>query len=88
MVEHLDLYLPDDVPAGLSADVVVANILAGALIALQPTITAHCRNGSPLALSGILANQADEVAAAYRADFADLAITPQEDWVRIDGVRR
>lgn len=88
VIEHLDLYLPDDVPAGLSADVVVANILAGALIALQPTITAHCRNGSPLALSGILANQADEVAAAYRADFADLAITPQEDWVRIDGVRR
>lgn len=88
VVEHLDLFLPDDVPAGLDADVVVANILAGALVALQPKITTHCRANAPLALSGILADQADEVAAAYRTDFADLAVTPQEDWVRIDGVRR
>jgi ribosomal protein L11 methyltransferase len=88
VVEQLDLYLPDDVPAGLTADVVVANILAGALVALQSTITTHCRSNAPLALSGILADQADEVAAAYRADFADLAVTAQEDWIRIDGVRR
>ncbi|MBK6435939.1 MAG: 50S ribosomal protein L11 methyltransferase [Rhodanobacteraceae bacterium] len=85
---QLDLYLPDAVPADLTADVVVANILAGALIALQPTITGHCRSGSPLALSGILGDQADEVAAAYRQDFPELTVTPQEDWVRIAGVRR
>jgi ribosomal protein L11 methyltransferase len=88
VLDQLDLYLPDDVPAGLATDVVVANILAGALISLQPTIAAHCLPHAPLALSGILGNQAEEVATAYRDDFADLAITPQEDWVRIDGVRR
>lgn len=84
---QLDLYLPDEVPPGLDADVVVANILAGALIALQSTLTAHCRAGTPLALSGILAEQADEVIAAYRGDFRDLAVTRQDDWVRIDGLR-
>ena len=88
VVGQLDLYLPEDVPSDLTADVVVANILAGALIALQPVITAHCRAGSPLALSGVLGDQAEEVAAAYRGDFDDLCVTAQEDWVRIGGVRR
>jgi ribosomal protein L11 methyltransferase len=88
VVEQLELYLPDDVPAALDADVVVANILAGALIALRPTITAHCRPGAPLALSGVLADQAEEVAAAYRDDFADIVVTQQEDWVRVSALRR
>lgn len=85
---HFDLYLPEEVPPGLTADVVVANILAGALTTLQPTITAHCRNGTPLALSGILADQAEEVAAAYRADFDAIEICQQEDWVRISASRK
>ena len=85
---QLDLYLPEEVPAGLAADVVVANILAGALVALAPTITAHCRSGAPLALSGILAEQAEEVAAAYRDEFDAITTTQQEDWVRIAASRR
>ena len=85
---QLDLYLPDAVPEALTADVVVANILAGALVTLQPTITAHCRPGAPLALSGILADQADEVAAAYRDDFDAITSTQQQDWVRITAIRR
>ena len=85
---QLDLYLPEEVPTGLAADVVVANILAGALVALAPTITAHCRSGAPLALSGILAEQAEEVAAAYRDEFDAITTTQQEDWVRIAASRR
>ncbi len=85
---QLDLYLPEEVPTALSADVVVANILAGALVALQPTLAAHCRSGTPLVLSGILADQADEVAAAYREDFDAISTTQQQDWVRIAAIRR
>lgn len=87
VVDQLDLYLPEEVPPDLTADVVVANILAGALVALQPVITAHCRDGTPLALSGILVDQAEEVAAAYRDAFTDLVVTPQDDWVRVSAVR-
>lgn len=86
--EQFDLYLPDEVPPDVSADVVVANILAGALSALQPTITAHCRAGTPLALSGILADQADDVAAFYRADFDAIDFAQRDDWVRISATRK
>ena len=54
-----------DAPPPAPADVVVANILAGTLIELAPQIEAMVRPGGLLALSGILAEQTDDVAAAY-----------------------
>jgi len=69
-------------------DVVVANILAGALLQLEPVLAAACRPGGRVALSGILREQADEVRAAYAGHFDDLCITEREGWVRIDGIRR
>ncbi|WP_417661699.1 50S ribosomal protein L11 methyltransferase [Pseudomonas sp.] len=81
------LYLPADMPQE-PADVVVANILAGPLVALAPQITTLVKAGGRLALSGILAEQAEDVRAAYAADF-DLDPTASNDgWVRISGVRR
>ena len=85
--ERFPLYLPGDMPAG-TYDVVVANILAGPLVQLAPTISAHVRAGGRLALSGILAEQAEEVRAAY-SDLFELDPTAVQDgWVRISGVRR
>ena len=52
------LYLPEDMPQA-PADVVVANILAGPLVALAPQITRLVKAGGRLALSGILAEQAE-----------------------------
>ena len=81
------VYLPADLPQQ-PADVVVANILAGPLVSLAPQITALVKGGGRLALSGILAEQADEVRAAY-ADAFDLDPTATKDgWVRISGVKR
>lgn len=81
------VYLPDDLPPG-EADVVVANILAGPLVALAPQITERVAPGGRLALSGILAEQAEEVRAAYAEAF-DLDPTAEKDgWVRISGRRR
>ncbi|WP_312957435.1 50S ribosomal protein L11 methyltransferase [Stutzerimonas nitrititolerans] len=80
------LYLPEQLPAA-QAEVVVANILAGPLVALAPQITALVKPGGRLALSGVLAEQAEEVRAAYRDTF-DLDPTEEKDgWVRISGVR-
>jgi len=75
-------------PAGLAGDVVVANILAGALVTLAPTLLAAARPTAPIALSGILREQADEVLAAYDGECDDLVVTAREDWVRVDGRRR
>ena len=47
-------------------DLVVANILAGPLVALAPAIRSVLAPGGVVVLSGILAGQARRVAAAYR----------------------
>ena len=85
--ERFPVYLPEDLPREL-ADVVVANILAGPLVQLAPQITALVKPNGRLALSGILAEQADEVRAAYAGDFVLDPTAEQDGWVRISGVRR
>ena len=78
---------PDCLPAG-EYDVVVANILANPLIVLAPLLEARVRTPGALALSGILAHQADEVIAAF-AGRVSLAVTDEEDgWVLLAGRRQ
>jgi len=75
-------------PADAGFDLVVANILAGTLIALAPELAARTRPTGRLALSGILRAQAAEVIAAYAPHF-DLAVHADEDgWALVAGVRR
>ncbi|WP_374286227.1 50S ribosomal protein L11 methyltransferase [Pseudomonas fluvialis] len=81
------LYLPSEMPAD-TFDLVLANILAGPLVQLAPTISQHVRQGGHLVLSGILAEQAEEVRAAYQADFILDPTAEKDGWVRISGVRR
>jgi ribosomal protein L11 methyltransferase len=83
--ERLLTCLPEQLPAELSADVVVANILAGPLRELAPTLAGLCAAGGRLALSGILAEQAAAVADAYRPWFAIAAPATRAEWVRLDG---
>ncbi|MBF7731058.1 50S ribosomal protein L11 methyltransferase [Pseudomonas sp. N040] len=81
------LYLPADLPQE-QAEVVVANILAGPLVSLAPQITSLVRPGGRLALSGILAEQAEEVRDAYRDAFELDPTADKDGWVRISGTRR
>jgi ribosomal protein L11 methyltransferase len=85
--EKFPLYLPEDLPQ-VPADVLVANILAGPLVALAPQLASLVKPGGRLALSGILAEQGDEVAAAYADTFELDPIANREGWVRITGRRR
>jgi ribosomal protein L11 methyltransferase len=79
--------LPEDLPDE-TYDIVVANILANPLIALAPRIAARSCRGARLALSGLLANQAAEVIAAYAPAF-DARVAAREDgWVLVEGLRR
>ncbi len=86
--DGLSLYLPDNLPAEYRCDVLVANILAGPLVELAGQLAGYCRPGASLALSGILAEQAESVRTAYAHWFDLNPTTQQGDWVRIDGVRR
>ena len=83
----ISLFLPDADP-GATADVLVANILAGPLHSLAPVFAARLKSGGALALSGILVGQRDELLERYSEWFEELSATVCEDWVRIDGRRR
>lgn len=83
---RLSLYLPPNMPQQ-QHDMVLANILAGPLVALAPQLTALCRPGGRLVLSGILAEQAEEVRAAYAEQFELDPTRELDGWVRISGVR-
>lgn len=68
-------------------DIVVANILSNPLKALAPAIFGHVRPGGRLALSGILAEQAEEMIAVY-APYLALSIEDTCDgWVCLAGTR-
>lgn len=85
--ERLSLYLPHEQPAELSADVVVANILAGPLRELAPLISVLPVKGGHLGLSGVLASQAADVCEAYQDRFALDPVAEKEEWCRITGVK-
>ena len=55
------------IAAGAPWDLILANILKGPLVALAPGIAALLAPGGTVVLSGLLHDQADEVAAAYVA---------------------
>lgn len=85
--ELIELYLPEQAPK-FETDVIVANILAGPLKELKQVICGYGHNGTELALSGILAEQADGVSSSYQ-DLVVLEPAAQEDeWVRINGIIR
>jgi ribosomal protein L11 methyltransferase len=86
---HADVrfVLPDEMPTFV-ADVVVANILASPLKVLAPALAAHCRAGGRIALSGILREQADDVAAIYSEWFDMNAPLPLDNWVLVTGRKK
>lgn len=69
-------------------DIVVANILSSALSVLAPALASACRPGGKIALSGILKEQAQDVAAIYAQWFQMDAPIFMDAWVLITGTRR
>lgn len=82
----LKLGFPEDLPE-VRADTVVANILAGPLAELAGDLTRHLKPGGRLALSGILAEQVEDVRRAYAPwiEFSPAVI--QEEWALLTGTK-
>ena len=78
---------PGRIPAG-SYDLLLANILAQPLIDLAPVFASHTDAGAQIALSGVLAGQAEEVITAYAAEFAMRVQAVAEGWALLAGERR
>lgn len=84
---RLSVALPGQLPAE-TYDLVLANILAGPLIALEPLLAARTRAGGRILLSGILQSQAADVATAYAPDFEASVSAAEEGWALVEGLRR
>jgi ribosomal protein L11 methyltransferase len=85
------VYADFNLPEGTALsqyDVVVANILTNPLRALAPLLAGATKSGGRIVLSGILAEQAEEVMRIY-AQWFDLAPAVLEDgWCCLSGVKR
>ncbi|WP_027329573.1 50S ribosomal protein L11 methyltransferase [Marinimicrobium agarilyticum] len=84
--DAMPVFLPERCPA-LTVDIMLANILAGPLVKLAPTLQAKTRTGGKICLSGILANQAETVMAAYRPWFDFDPVAERDEWVRLTGTK-
>jgi len=79
--------LPDDTPE-VKVDVLLANILANPLRMLGGMLANHVKTGGKIVLSGILAEQAEELSAIYSSWFDMDPPVFDEGWTRLTGTRR
>jgi ribosomal protein L11 methyltransferase len=84
---RLALSAPEELSA-VTADVALANILANPLIELADRLAQRVRAGGWIVLSGVLGEQANTVAAAYRSWFELDEPVFRDGWVRLEGRRR
>ncbi len=68
-------------------DIVVANILTNPLCVLAPLLAARVAAGGHIALSGVLASQAEQVIAAYAPHLALKVGASRDGWLRLEGGR-
>mgnify|MGYP000035237021 FL=1 len=81
--DRLITYLPDDVPANLQVDVMIANILAAPLISLAPKLCVMTKPKGSLCLAGLLDNQIDAVSAPYSEQFKFFSPAIESEWAQL-----
>ncbi|MDO4877751.1 MAG: 50S ribosomal protein L11 methyltransferase [Neisseria sp.] len=80
-------FLPDDLPQG-QFDLVLANILANPLRMLGEMLAARTKSGGRIVLSGLLADQAQELSDIYSRWFDMEEAQTDEGWACLSGVKR
>ena len=82
-----DFYLPANVALS-QYDVVVANILTNPLRALAPLLAQATKRGGRIVLSGVLAEQAEQVEQLYSQWFDMLPTVTEDGWACLSGEKR
>lgn len=80
--DAMPVFLPADCPDA-PAEIMLANILAGPLAELAPSLNKLTKLGGLLCLSGILESQAQAVMSAYTEWFEFDPIAQKDEWVRL-----
>lgn len=81
------VFLPGEEPS-ITADFMLANILAGPLVELAPTLLSKLKPGGKLCLSGVIESQIDSVLNAYSDVIDFMPVHRQEEWVCFTGVKK
>ncbi|RLA03657.1 MAG: 50S ribosomal protein L11 methyltransferase [Gammaproteobacteria bacterium] len=71
-----------------AVDLVIANILANPLIESAKDLSRHVHAGGQIVMTGILAEQAEAVMAAYRGWFVFGPLLHREEWVLLEGLKQ
>jgi ribosomal protein L11 methyltransferase len=82
---RLRVLAPDSLDPAETFDLIVANILSGTLVSLEPQLRGHSRSGTRIALSGILTSQITEVSGAYSQWIAFDPPVTRQNWAIISG---
>ena len=82
----LDVCQPDRL-SGTVADIIVANILSGTLIELQPLFSKLIVAEGRLVMSGLLADQIDPVVTSYGNSFKLRPPIIKDQWILLEGTR-
>lgn len=77
---------PEELPDA-PVDLLIANILSGPLASLESHFANLIKPGGRIVLSGILAEQADNIVMTYQRNFTDLSVSQKGDWIRVTGKR-
>ena len=87
VANKIKTYLPNEFPEQQTS-LLLANILASPLIELAPYFAELTTTQGQIVLSGILAEQAENVLAAYKTYFEIQIWKQQGDWVCLAGIRK
>jgi ribosomal protein L11 methyltransferase len=87
VLPKLSIYGTEEIP-DVQSDIVLANILAGTLIDLEPVLSSKVRIGGKIVLSGILREQAEEVTQSYQEQFQMAPAEELDGWLLLHGTRR
>ena len=80
--DQLIVCYPEELPP-IKADVIIANILSGPLISLEPTLENLLKPNGIIILSGLLEHEVPFILEVYQQHFNIIDITIQEQWARI-----
>jgi len=83
IIDRLDIGLPEELGDAQRFDLVLANILSGPLVELAPSLAERLMPGGTLVLSGLLEEQIDGVAAAYRPYLTPFTVELRDGWARM-----
>jgi ribosomal protein L11 methyltransferase len=82
----IETYLPADLPA-VTADLLIANILATTLVELYPVLTAQIKDHGMIVLAGILATQEANIRQIYEPAFK-LTVIHNQEWILMFGKKQ